>query len=963
MEGFENGKTINNVFSIKDDEHKQISDVKPEKENELTEVNGFEVVNTNVKTLLKEEAFDKLKSILMEPAKGQKEYRKGKNALDALNAIIKKHSSSFLQLRDALEVLLDFLNETSTDTKGYDERLYDIVFRLSECANAYYDTHRGFRWTNDEESKVPKEIAKEIIGVTDTFFKSLDKIWEQKPGSEKVADAPTQKEIKASENSIKNLDKAFRGWAEHLGTKEGNERKRIYDKLALFMPYEKDILLYKSTHKEDKWPYCVKQYDNYVRKCRLLKELEKREKRLNIDNGNFSSSMIREHAKKMDEQEDEINLSEEEVDKGLRKDQIEAVEEIDRYLVRNCRNGGILGNIRFLKFLRNNHVEIISELLRKTKRERLFIYYLIEKRERRNPSLKSVYNSQGGYTPNLAAFKKQLLATGLKITSRVTGGYIYMQKISDALDGNKKFKNVVRECGQIAREEEEDKKLSAEQKAERLNQIPEDQRPMNEAYEARKNQFKETMRNLNKLREAQLAYQNAGKGADKKKLKQEAEELQELVKTDIDKLIQADEKVDEALRGYKIANENKKLDTSPYNREADIAENAGTLVKGGASAGNNVDSIVNGTVGTVDKVLTYFAKEQIISWRLKDSPLVDTKKWGSAIGGSSLATVAAVLSAFTAANNLWNNHSKMHWGDVSATVVEILKSGLDAAVSTWGAVEKFKYYADFVGETAGNLEFVASNGLTIAGAVASGAAMAVNTYKAFSSCLDLNNSANAEEFLNDKHKERLLTDEEIAKLPKDKRDAELKRRKQVRYEKSMIELGTRLAERNATSATISLAASGCSLIAVMVPGAGVVTSIIGIGLVIANAVVNAKMTTDARKSLFDSYFDLDSLMTQIKKKMETKKRKIYDEDTFKDNLRLQLCAAAGYADLPAAADHIAGNYADFLRERLFSDDPNEFKYPKEREAYIQIVKSFGMTVDKEKDQPDRELLKRKMSGR
>jgi len=33
------------------------------------------------------------------------------------------------------------------------------------------------------------------------------------------------------------------------------------------------------------------------------------------------------------------------------------------------------------------------------------------------------------------------------------------------------------------------------------------------------------------------------------------------------------------------------------------------------------------------------------------------------------------------------------------------------------------------------------------------------------------------------------------------------------------------------------------------------------------------------------------------------------------------------------------------------------------EAYIQIVKSFGMTVDKEKDQPDRELLKRKMSGR
>ena len=62
----------------------------------------------------------------------------------------------------------------------------------------------------------------------------------------------------------------------------------------------------------------------------------------------------------------------------------------------------------------------------------------------------------------------------------------------------------------------------------------------------------------------------------------------------------------------------------------------------------------------------------------------------------------------------------------------------------------------------------------------------------------------------------------------------------------------------------------------------------------------------------------------------------------------------------AAADHIAAKFADYVREKLFSDD---FTDPGEREAYVQMVKSFGMTVNKEKDQPDRETLKRKMSGR
>ena len=101
----------------------------------------------------------------------------------------------------------------------------------------------------------------------------------------------------------------------------------------------------------------------------------------------------------------------------------------------------------------------------------------------------------------------------------------------------------------------------------------------------------------------------------------------------------------------------------------------------------------------------------------------------------------------------------------------------------------------------------------------------------------------------------------------------------------------------------------------------------------------------------------------MKERLEKKGRHIYDEEKYKENLRNELCGAAGYADMGAAADHIAAKFTDFVRARLFSDDPAEFANEDEKNAYIQIVKSFGLTYDKEKGQPDRELLKRRMSGR
>ena len=876
-----------------------------------------------------------------------------------LNKDDNKRSASFRQLRDSMAELEGLLSQYPPEADIPAEKVTDVLLRLSECANAYYDTHRGHRYSSSgqEAKRLVNEVRRLISGCMEAVSQGQGDVSYLNEDSDIdwfEFDENSEEALNADDN-VKRLDKVYAGWAKNLGTQEGRERKRIRDKVALFKPYERYILIYQHHHpRKSEWPYCVQQYELYKREFSILQNLEQTEKAKKISSADDVANIVRDHAMEMDEQEEEKKLSAERVDNDLREDQIRGVEEIDRYLIRNFQNGGLMGSIAYS--MKNNHADIISELFRKTKRERLFIYYLIETGERKKPTIASVYNSQGSYTPDLKNFKDKMLASKLKLTTRFTGGYIYMHKLSEAMGVNKDYKEVVKDCCLVAEENE------VKDQEEINRNIPEDQRQVNAAYETRKSLLKKTFRSVNALHEAQLAYQKAEKenSPDKEDLRQKVEELSRVSQKNMQDLTKADDNVELALNQYKIARYGEKNETRKNSNGEDFVANAGYYAKGLKVAAENSDMIINKSLDMVDKVFTFFGGEPITGWRLKDTGLGQAKLWSSAVTGPAVTGIAQLISTINAVYNLCSNGAKMHAGDIGENVVSIFKGLGDMAVTAWGAVEKGKHFVKYTGDLAQTIQHVPSSALTVAGTVTSSVAIALNGYKIFSSGLDYQNANNAQEYLNKKHNAKALTKEEMANLSEEERARELKRQKEVRYEKCMIKLGQDLARRNMTAGAISAAASTASLVSVLVPGVGLVTAIAGGVISIISSVVAAKMTSIARVHLFDAYFNLDGLYEKVEHKMKEKGRRIYDKEKFRENLRLELCGSAGYADMGAAADHIAAKFADYVREKLFSDD---FTDPGEREAYVQMVKSFGMTVNKEKDQPDRETLKRKMSGR
>ncbi len=120
------------------------------------------------------------------------------------------------------------------------------------------------------------------------------------------------------------------------------------------------------------------------------------------------------------------------VDRGLTLEQIQGIEDVDRWLFRNFRNGGWLGAV--LPFLKNNNSDFVLRILSMSKRERLYVYYMIESKARCNPKPDDLVKSQT-YIPNLANFKDKMIATKWKFMNRAfSGGYVYWHKMDQAME-------------------------------------------------------------------------------------------------------------------------------------------------------------------------------------------------------------------------------------------------------------------------------------------------------------------------------------------------------------------------------------------------------------------------------------------------------------------------------------------------------------------------------------------------
>lgn len=885
----------------------------------------------------------------------------------------KEESVTYRQLRAATENVKLMVESMTTATGKLSSRadqkyttadLMDAMNRLSECANVYYDTHRGHQFK--DRSKKRREACDMIRTLTQEFYNMLAKRMGMKtmpPVTErkKIKNLTTEDGVKAGVR-IKELAANYGKWKKHFALREGCENTNIRDKVALFRVYEKDIEIYKATHQVKDWP---KEIEDVLRAANYYKfqntviyEFEKREGKVQDP----LMKLTREHANKLDQRHlREPKLTNEEMDKKLTTEQLAAIDKIDRWFLRNYNNAGYVGR---LATIRNHHGEVITELLSKSKRERLFIYYLLEKGKRKSPEIQDAFASQTNYVPDLGKFKKPMLASKLKVMNRLFGDYVYMYKLTDVMQINADYQQELQDCARFANLE---------------NQNAPDQQA--DAAEKRVFLLKELYDKTKDYRDC--LEQKKKDGVKKPEDDPEVKRFRATAQQTLNALIEADSALDEEQSYGEIGELGKKKSDKFYNvkntNKEDLPDNTGTFASAGSAAVGAVPTMVNAWAAS--KNMTRKAESFVtgkeykeFSWRLKDSGLASNQAF-TATGATAIAGLGDLMSAIYGIYYLSKTAGGMHAGDIGLAVTNIIGSLGKTGAAALKTYETYQFYAQQAAEFDATKVFEASKTLQGVGIGVSALSAGASTYTAISGGLDMLNSKNSKELLKRKKQEiikkKLMLSwetEEQRKQRKAKETPEEKRKRekeflQARYEENMLKLSGDLSERKATYAGIQAVGSAMGTVALVLPGIGTVIGFVGTAVGALAGGLSGKALTTIRTTMFDDYFKFDAYLQRARKVMEKRHQEIYDMEEFKTRMRRSMAASVGFTDLKSACDQIAKRYADQICKRLYGPEGERATDEKEISGYIQLAKSFGLKVDIEKGQPSAELLARKMNGR
>ncbi len=866
-----------------------------------------------------------------------------------------KDSVYFRQMRDAAQLVMEYSQRLGTDDDDESElinwpseaELIDAMTRLSETAHIYYDTHRGWRAFSKGEKR--KDACNKIRDITDHFFDDMG----MKLNKEGLVDTGNPISLEGEDavkavKRVKELSSYYKKWRKHFAFNEADERANIKAKADLFAVYQHEIDVVRSVYRnkpKDMDPdiaAIIKEARYYKIQNSVLENLEKK--------GDIGEDGVVKLANKYTDELDyrekpEEELSEEEVDKDLSDEQKKALERIDRWFVRNYNNGGLVGRPLNIK---NHHGEIVSVLMSKTKRERLFIYYLIETGARKDPKVFDAYASQTEYTPNLDKVKKQMTASKLKLMSRLVGGYVYMHKLTEALEINRDYKELIKDCAKITRIEKEGRRPEDIKDPVELRGLM-----LQKAYKSC-DQYKKTLEKYNKA-----------KGSEKERLKAQTEEAEGKFKADLDALIKADNAVGEAVEKYGALGEKGEKSADRVmnrqdNNKADFKDNLDTLSSGGSAAGEKLTKGVNGVVGTVDWVARKLGGE--VSWRLEGSPLARVDKYANGYTASTISGLGNAMAMMYGIYNLYENGGKMHVGDKAAAVAGILKSGASSFISYRKGVELVDGFSKQIKNFNPSKEVGVSKNLKAASVITSSVGLLLNAYTMGAAESDYENANNAARYLDRKFQEKKDKFKAPENETAEQRKARLQEIKETRYERDMIKLAKNLAEHKKKYAGIEVLTNTVSMVSVAIPGlGGTIAATVGFIGGVTGSILKASAMGKIREALFDNYFHFDEFMQSVNRQMDSKRRTIHDKKTFRERMRRKLAAAAGYSDMVSAADQIAKRYADQVYSKLFGG--NEVLPEDEKKGYIELVKSFGLPYDEKKRIPDARLLAKKMTGR
>ena len=816
-------------------------------------------------------------------------------------------------------------SQVTLDTEEY----ITIMIRLSQAAADYYHEHRGYVYT--DKGKTAKSFAKAMMTFSHKLFlrvtdKKTEKDVQDTVGSgEGVKKHYTKNEIKIEKAKCEELAKMRKKWSKHIARNNTicTPEEKLKDRLAIFQAYEEQIRIYRSTTMPYDMPREVMlTIDEYEDTLRAYKAMEWANKNLSSskEKSETPADLIQKHVEEEDERQHQEPFDKEKLDQGLTEEQLKGIAEIDQWLVRNFNNGGFL---RFIPALRNRNGDFVSRILSLSKRERLHMYYLVETRARKDAMPLDTVISQTRYKPNLKTFRKMMCASRFKVTAHVTGSYVYMHKLSEAFQimQNEETRAALQSAAHIAQTRNEDeKKYNTDRDADlRLYALAETNLALRD--------YKESLRALDSTKGKKN--REAAEAVVKKKAAEVQKALKKLVERDTE-LTKLKERVDAGQPGMEKTDKAER----EYN---------------GRNSNIGATSLLVSAVSGISGKLTTGSKVLGIGWGLSNEGWNKFELWTGSIAGS-LSFANNLMNGINNIYNLCTRGADMSVTDIMASVSGIAKNITDASRGALTVADSILKYVGYVNEAMKTPLASALQYTGIASALFQGAKAQMQWQDVYERSSEL---TTAQAYFNKK--------KQWEKGKKPQTEEERKEWRKNKFEQGMLKLSEKLKERDRNSAIYSSISAGISTLSVTIPGiGGSVAAAVGIAFNITASVLTSVWTTKAHTASFDHYFNMDEITDKVMQKMSegrVKQKGGEDRNAIKKRLRRRVAAAAGFANMASAQDHVAKKYAEFVHNRLFGEDAVEGE---ELKAYVALVKSFGLPYDNKKKKPTIEALRRKM---
>lgn len=598
------------------------------------------------------------------------------------------------------------------------------------------------------------------------------------------------------------------------------------------------------------------------------------------------------------------NLSKD-VDKTLSQEQINGILQIDEWIVRNMFNGGMRGAV--FKNQRIDYSDLASELFSLTKRERLNIYFLIEKKMRKNPTTAAVAEAQLTYIPDLEAFKTQMLASKVLVLSRITNAYVYWQKIGEALRVTRNYSKSIEWFSNT--------KEDMVTKIKNANDINEN----NESNEHESQISREINNQVAQLFELLIELKNKPKISDKEKKN---------IHQNINVVL---ENIDN-----RIADVNKIM---PNEQKQSVSGNDNTGSKGIQKVTNNLDKYNLGL-----KQSALLTKIGVLG---EITNLVRTLDFTKASG----SVISGVLGAVGSLAVFISSVSTMNLAEFMSESTKVL-SGLTSL--TGGVVNAYEY----IDKGVSTVSKAPTQLMQVVSGVGAGLKCLVGTVDVARGLYQMHKTTQMQSEIDKRFKNQ------------DDNDDAYKNDKEYRYAQGMQELSRNLAKKKVARGTITLAAGGLLVGTVLAPAAtmiplGLLTGSISVDIV--NSIRESLSSRSIQEKAFDTFYNLNQLYTQtfaeISQKRQQDNMPILSKKEMKLiklQIRNKVSMDKGFSSLRDSMNFVAQVYGKKVYEAIVD---NENPKQEDLDVYLPLFKALGLKYDREKKKPTLAALQLKLSGK